>query len=249
VRHVRATLRRALAVAQRDGLVMRNAAALAEPPKIEGHQVAALTPEAAAALLAAVEGHRLGPLIAVAMATGARQGELLGLPRSEVDLDGGSLTIRQALQRVGGKLHVGPPKSKTSRRTIPLPAVAVSALRRQRAQQGRERLAAGDRWQDSGLVFTSTIGSPLDGCNVTHTFQRLLKDAELPAMRFHDLRHGAASLLLARGVPLRTVMEQLGHSTITLTANTYSHVVPELLRDAADRMDEALGTAFGAELG
>jgi integrase len=110
-----------------------------------------------------------------------------------------------------------------------------------RASQLTERLWAGSRWQDHDLIFTSTIGTPVSSGDVTKRFQALIRAAELPRLRFHDLRHGCASLLLAQGVHPRVVMEQIGHSTIALTMNVYSHVIPALQRDAADRMDALLG--------
>lgn len=129
-----------------------------------------------------------------------------------------------------------------------MPAIVATALRAHRIRQLEERAWAGSRWQEHSFVFTSTIGTPLNGSNVTHRFQMLLEAAGLPRQRFHDLRHAAATLLLAQGVSARVVMETLGHSQIALTMNTYSHVAPELQRDAADRMDSILGgvTADGA---
>jgi len=132
------------------------------------------------------------------------------------------------------------PKTERSRRTVAIPASVVGVLRAHRKQQAQKQLWAGSRWQDYGLLFTSSIGTPMTGGDVTKRFQALLKGRELPRLRFHDLRHGCASLLLAQGVHPRVVMEQLGHSTITLTMNVYSHVIPALQREAAQRMDSML---------
>jgi integrase len=240
VRHIRATLRRALGQAMKWGLVSRNVATLVDPPKVSRKKVEALTPERAGEILEAVKGHRLESLYIVAMAVGVRQGEALGLHWKDIDFERGQLSVRRALQRIDGELRLVEPKSQQAKRTITLPEVALMALRAQRAQQNRERLAAGAEWQDSGFVFSTSVGTPLDGPNVTRTFQRLLKDAGLPPHRFHDLRHDCATLLLSQGVPLRVVKEMLGHSQISLTADTYAHVVPALQKDAADRMDQAL---------
>lgn len=169
-----------------------------------------------------------------------RQGEALGLRWDDVDLDAGTLTIRKSLQRVDGELQLVEPKTAKSRRTVALPDVAVSALRAHRVRQIEERLLAGSRWNDTGLVFTTTIGTGLDGRNVTRQFQKLLEDARLPRQRFHDLRHTCASLLLAQGVHPRVVMETLGHSQVRLTMDTYSHVIPQLQREAAGRIDAIL---------
>ena len=114
------------------------------------------------------------------------------------------------------------------------------ALRAHRKRQVEERLAAGPRWREAGLVFTSSVGTPLDARNLTRTFKAILRQVGLPAIRYHDLRHTAATLLLAQGVDPRTIMETLGHSQISLTLNTYTHVVPALQREAAVKMHEIL---------
>jgi len=187
-----------------------------------------------------VRSHRLGALFTVALALGLRQGEALGLRWDAVDFQTGVLTVRAALQRVGKQWQLVEPKSERSRRTIALPRVAVVALRAHRVRQKRERLLAGGDWKEAGFVFTTQIGTPLDPINLTKTFKRLLRVAGLPSIRFHDLRHTAATFLLAQGVDARTIMETLGHSQISLTLNTYSHVLPSLQRDAALRMNKIL---------
>lgn len=145
--------------------------------------------------------------------------------------------MSQALQRQKGRgLVLTETKSDRSRRKIALPAPLVAALRAHRVRQLEERLAAGSRWQESGLVFTSSVGTPIEPRNLFRSFKAALNKAGLPDIRFHDLRHSAASLMLAQGVPLRVVMEVLGHSSISLTANTYSHVMPSLVQDATDKV-------------
>ena len=202
--------------------------------------------EMAGALLAATEQDRLGPLYAVALTAGLGQAELLGLRWTDVDLDAGLLTVRQTIQKVDGEWVVGPPRSATSRRTIPLVASAAAALKRQRARQAEERLRAGEVWDASwGLVFAALDGTSLDGGEATKALQRAQAKAGLPRTTFHQLRHGAATLLLAQGVPLATIRDILGHSTITLTANTYAHVLPELRREAAAAMDRVFATGTG----
>jgi integrase len=150
--------------------------------------------------------------------------------------------VRDALQAMKTSLHLVEPKSPRSRRLIALPAVAVKALRAHRVRQLETRLAAGARWQDQGFVFPTSIGTPLEPRRITRAFRALLKRAGLPLIRLHDLRHTAATLLLAQGVSPRVVMETLGHSQISLTLNTYSHVLPALQREAASKMDAVLGS-------
>ena len=149
--------------------------------------------------------------------------------------------LTRCLQTVCRKVALGlEPKSARGRRTIVLPRIVTAALRKHRTRQLQERLVAGQRWNDYGLVFTTEAGAPLNGCNVNRTFKAILRRAGLPAIRYHDLRHTAATLLLAQGVDPRTIMETLGHSQISLTLNTYAHVVPALQREAAAKMDEIL---------
>ena len=145
------------------------------------------------------------------------------------------------LQRVGKKLRFVEPKSERSRRSVSLPSFALDALNRQQERQRGERLLAGSKWVDTRLVFTTTIGTPLDERNVRRVFKAVLETAGLPALRIHDLRHTTATLLLTQGVHPRVVMATLGHSQISLTLDTYSHVLPGLQAEAANRMQEALG--------
>ena len=150
------------------------------------------------------------------------------------------VAVRQQLKAVRTTVRFAEPKTTRSRRTITIPAVVIDALRAHRMRQLEERLAAGPRWREFGLVFTSTVGTPLDERNLNRLFKTILRDAELPAIRYHDLRHTAATLLLAQGIDPRTIMETLGHSQISLTLNTYAHVVPALQHEAATKMDEIL---------
>ncbi len=241
--HTRATLSVALEKALGDGLVTYNAAKRAETPSLRRRKVKALTPEDARCIMDAFSGHWLEPLVTVALGTGARQAELLGLGWEDVNLDACTVTIEKQLQRIDGAYRLTPTKSETSNRTLPLPPVAVDALRRERVRQAEARLAAGDAWQGFGHVFVTALGGYLNGSTVTHVFQKRLATAGLDRIRWHDLRHGCASLLLAAGTPMRVVMEQLGHSQMALTANTYSHVAPALMQEAAERLQRALGGA------
>jgi integrase len=241
VQYLHAIIRSALNQALRWGFVARNVATLVDSPRVRRPEIKPLTPEQARCFLEVAKDDRLAALYAVAIALGLRQGEALGLRWQDVDLDGAMLRVSLALQRVNGKLQLVEPKTDRSRRSVPLPPVAVVALRQHRVHQLEERLLAGERWQNNGLVFTTTIGTPLDGHNVTRQFKMLMDKAGLPPIRFHDLRHTCASLLLAQGLSPRLIMETLGHSQISLTMNTYSHVMPALQREAADKMQELLG--------
>ena len=235
-----AVLRRALGQALKWGLVARNVATLVDPPRVQRREVQPLGPDQARAILAAVQGDRLEALYSVALAVGLRRGEALGLRWTDVEFDAGALAVRAALQRVNGKLQLVQPKTARSRRTIALPQSVIVALHRHRVRQLQERLLAGQRWHDTGFVFTTTLGTPLDPRNVYRHFQRALDKAGLPRKRFPDLRHTCATLLLAQGVHPRVVMDILGHSQIALTMDTYSHVIPALQREAAGRMDALL---------
>lgn len=243
-RHIRATLRRALGEAQRAGLVARNAAADASPPYVPHRPVAYLPAEDVRSLLDATHNDPLGPLVALAVTTGLRLGELLGLTWQDIDATAGTLTVRHAFAEAGGrKWALAAPKSARSRRTIPLPAVARAALDRQRERKDADRAATGTAWQDrDGRIFTDAIGRPITPGSASHAFARL-RDRLGLTVRFHDLRHTAATTLLAEGVPLAVISEWLGHAGIAITASHYAAIVPELRREAADAMDRAMGGA------
>lgn len=241
-RHIHTVLRRALNQGLKWGLLPRNVATLVELPRLKRREMRPLNPVEARRFLAAAQGERLEVLYSVALSLGLRQGEALGLRWNDIDLDVGRLTVNQSAQRLpGAGIQFDGPKTDRSRRTIALPPTATAALRAHRTRQMRERLLAGMHWRETGLVFTSRIGTPLEPRNVFRDFKRVLAKAGLPSsIRFHDLRHSCASLLLAQGANLRVIMELLGHSQISITANTYAHVVPELMRDAAHRMEAVL---------
>ncbi|MBI5947238.1 MAG: site-specific integrase [Chloroflexi bacterium] len=238
VKEIRTILVVALNKALRQGIVGRNVAALVAGPRVPHHEIKPLTAEQSFTFLGAVRGHRMEALYTVALTTGLRQGELLALTWDDLDLEGGLLHVRRALQQVKREYRLVETKTAHSRRSLALTTMAIQALRDHRLRQIEERLAAGSAWDGQwNLVFTSTKGLPLHGSTVTVEFQRLLEQNGLPRQRFHDLRHGCASLLLAQGVELKVIQELLGHSAISVTANTYSHVMGDLKKDAAQRMD------------
>ena len=241
VRHVHAVLHRALRDALRWGAVARNVAELVTPPRAPRREMQTLSPEQARHLLDAARGERLGALYVVALSTGMRQGELLALHWKNLDLDAASLQVRGTLQRVDGGLAVLEPKTAASRRQITLPAETVAALRRHRAEQNQERLGAGASWHDNDLVFANEIGRPIEPGNlVRRSFQGLLTKAGLPRIRFHDLRHTAATLMLSRGIHPKIAAETLGHARVGVTLDIYSHVTPTMQREAAAVMDAIL---------
>jgi len=247
IRGVRAVLRAALGDAMRWGLVARNVAALAYGPRMERPELSVFSAKEAQAFLEAIRGDRLEAFFCVAIATGLRLGELLGLRWADVDLDSEVLMVQQALQRVGKHVRFVEPKSRRSRRRVSLPTFAIRALKSHRQLQASERRLAGSKWVETGLVFTSTIGTPADERNVRRAFKSVVHAAELPDLRLHDLRHTTATLLLTQGVHPRVVMETLGHSKVSLTLDTYSHVLPGLQAEAAKRMQDAIGCQIGCQ--
>jgi integrase len=251
VKHLLVTLRSALAVAVKDGQIPRNVAGLVDPPRAPRPEVQAFGPEQARAFLDAVQGSRFEAAFTAAVAVGLRQGEILGLRWEDVNLETGLLSVRGALQRVDKKLVRVEPKSTTSRRTIQLPAVCVVSLARQKVNQDLTRKWAGTRWQETGYVFTTRIGTPVDQRNLLRDYYAITrpkpkKEGEkprqllFPPIRFHDLRHSAATLLLAQGVSPRYITELLGHSQVSFTMQTYAHVLPEVQKQVATKMDEIL---------
>jgi integrase len=249
VKKIHVVLGSALQQALRDDVLVRNVARLVEVPTPPGPPLRPYNVDEAQQLLSAAHGDRLYGFWALAVGVGLRRSELLGLRWADVDLDEATLRVEQTLQRSKRKgLELGETKTPRSRRTVPIPDICVRALTIHRARQETDRLAAGSKWQDSGLVFTTSIGTPLEPRNVNRSWHRLCDRAGLRRIRPHGLRHTCATLLLAQGVPARTVMEILGHSQIGVTMNTYTHVSPELLREAAGRMNEALGGPLSSEL-
>ncbi len=240
VRYLRGTLRTALNQALRWGLVARNAAALVDGPRVTTYEIRPFDPAEARRFLSAVRGHRLEALYSVALALGLRQGEALGLRWTDIDLELGYLRVNRQLQRVDGKFELVEPKTARSRRTLVVPPTVLMSLRDHRLKQMDEKQGQPGWSNEFDLVFTRADGGPLDGTVISHDFHRILDRAGLPQRRFHDLRHSCASLLLAQGVSARVVMEILGHSQIAITMNTYTHVIPELRKDAAERMDQLL---------
>ncbi|MDQ3701517.1 MAG: site-specific integrase, partial [Chloroflexota bacterium] len=250
VKYHHAIIHRALKQAVRWRLAPSNAAEAVDPPRARRDEMRFLTPGEVAALLqtARAAADRLAALWTLAVYSGARQGELLGLRWSDVDLEAGTLSISRALIRVQGGTGVfAEPKTASSLRTVTLDPDAVAGLRDHRQRQDDERHALQGAYADERLVFCSHEGRPLDRFNVRRDFLRALERAGLPAVRFHDLRHTSATLMVIAGVHIKQMGARLGHADIHTTAK-YSHLVRGLDRDAAERLGGALraGEAEGA---
>jgi integrase len=241
VRYAHTLLKAALAQAVAWGLLASNPAERVRPPDPAPRAVEPLTLEQARALLVAARGHRLERLLALALATGLRLGELVGLRWEDVDLDGATLTVRRAIQRVDGRLTADRPKSERGRRRLALPATIVGVLRRQREHVAAERAMVADRWREHDLVFPSAVGTPLEPRKVITLFKRVLAAAGLPeTVRFHDLRHSCAAILIAIRAGPREIMGILGHSSINVTFDIYGHILGEVARESAEQMDATL---------
>jgi integrase len=233
-------LHKALQQAVRWGLVPRNVADDVDPPKVHKEEVRPLTNEQARKLLDTVKGDRLEALYIVAVQSGLRQGELLALRWEDVDLETCTLQVRRTLTRDGGKLAVGPTKTSKGRRSVKLTRDATEALRGHLERQLVEIDKAGDTWQENGLVFCTGKGTLINPTNLRRrSLAPLLQRAGLPPMTFHQLRHTAATILLLKNVNPKVVSEMLGHATIAITLDTYSHVLPNMQHSAVAAMEEA----------
>lgn len=240
VRLIKTVLSTACADALRWGRIARNPVTPAVSPKVVKRDGLAIEPTEARNIRAAFVGQPMEHLVSVALGSGLRQGELLGLTWADIDFDAGTVIVRATLHYLNGKYERMQPKTSRSNRLIPIAPFALEALRLQRESQTAHRLVA-DRWQnDMNLVFTGDTGQPLSEGNVRKTFVKGLATAGLPRRRFHEMRHAYATLLLAQGVDITTIMEMLGHTNLH-TSLIYTHVVSELKRDAARKLDELLG--------
>jgi integrase len=240
VRLIRGLLCQSINQAERWGIVWRNVASLTDGPRQVQREGRTLSPEQARALIAAARGDRLEAAFVLMLALGLRSGETLGLRWADIDLKLGRLTVNQALKREYAKLVLGPVKTPRSRRPVNLPPQVVPLLRVHRRAQARERLIAGEAWTDLGLCFPSSVGSPIDPRNFRVQFDAVCERAGLIGWHPHELRHSAASIMLAQGVPLEVVSRVLGHSSIRITADVYGHLLDPQRELAATAMSEAL---------
>lgn len=223
--------------------------------KRELSRIRFLTPDEARAFLQAVRGDRYEALYVLAITTGMRQGELLGLQWPDIDLEAGKLTIFRSLHRTKRRRDPGDetpwfqlrhPKTAGSRRTLEIPPVTVEALRAHAVRQHQQRMLADSSWQEQKLTFTTRVGTPVDTTNVLHGFQKILSGAGLPKMRFYDLRHTHASLLIAQGVHPKKIAERLGHASIKLTMDLYGHLFDGSDKESAERMQKIFGSLAAA---
>lgn len=234
-----AILHRALDNAVRWKRVNHNVCDLVSLPRARKFEIQPLTEEQAQTLIEAVKGHKLEGLIIIALLTGAREGELLALRWKDIDFAQSLLSIRRSVSYVSGQGYVEEePKTSRGRRVIPLPQIAVDVLQQHRNTQRRLRLKAGTRWVEHDLVFPNRDGGFMNTAGLWRSFHTLLKKAGLSHIRFHDLRHSAATLLLKMGVHPKIVQERLGHAQISMTMDIYSHVLPTMQKDASDKLDD-----------
>ena len=235
VRNCHIVLRRALAEAERLGLVSRNPAAAARAVTAPRAEQRTWSSEELQSFFGALAAERLSMAFVLLATTGMRRGEVLGLRWEDVDFDGRALSIVQTLTTVRGEKHFGPPKTGKSRRRVSIDAVTLDALKAHRKAQREQRMAAADVWLNDGdLVFTDEQGAPVHPNNFSQAFDRIVRTAELQRIRLHDLRHSYATLALKAGVHPKIVSERLGHSTIAITLDLYSHVAQGLDADAAE---------------
>ncbi|MFC2043129.1 tyrosine-type recombinase/integrase [Chloroflexota bacterium] len=227
VQQMHAVIHKALNQAMKWGLVARNVSDLVEPPKPQKRMPITLNPDQVNELFTALEDDRLSPLYVTAIATGMRQGELLGLMWEDVDLDNGVIHVKRTAQTIWKKgTVISDTKTDRSRRSIPLPQFAVEALK--------------NKPRTSDFVFPSTVGTPIPARNLLRHWHNTREKIDQPDMRFHDLRHTSATLLLQAGVHPKVVQERLGHSRISMTLDTYSHVVPSMQEEAANQLQAIL---------
>ena len=240
-------LHKALETAERWNLIARNPCDLVSPPRRRRFEIQPLNMQQIHQLLAATRGHRLEALFILALATGMRRGELLALKWQDLDLEQGTVQVRRILTRIPSKLpgkgfEEAEPKTDRGRRSIVLPSFTAEALKQHRLRQLGAKLTAGLSWQDHDYVFCTSIGTHLNPTrDVLDVLKSFLEKAGLPEIRFHDLRHSSATMLLGMKAHPKIVQEILGHSQISITLDIYSHVLPTMQEEAMRKIDEALG--------
>ena len=193
-----------------------------------------------------LDGNRIEALVLLALGTGLRQGELLGLTWDDIDFDNHELSVTKSLRvqskfvngvKQGYELSILPPKSKTSIRNVPIPSSLIPILKKHRLNQMEEKLQAGTSYSDTGLVFTTETGKYIDKCNLIRAYKRMLRRADVRDRKFHTLRHTYTTKLFEADIPLKTIQTLLGHSDISITANIYTHVMPKKRISAVESLN------------
>jgi integrase len=229
-------------------LLVTNPCKLVKPPRRGKAEIKTWSTDEVARVLEAAHGTDIEALCTLAISTGMRRGEILGLKWDDIDLERRELSVRRTLSRGGGNhAELGSPKTAASRRSIALPSIAVKSLERHRREQETKRQSAASAWHRDGFVFTDDIGRPMHPNTLRRRFDVLIHTADVPRIRIHDLRHTNATLLLAKDVHPKVVQERLGHSAIGMTLDLYSHTVPHMQREAADLLDEELADSSAAD--
>ena len=234
VRNIHAMLHRALKDAVRLGYLVRNVADAVTPPRAASPEMQVWTPDQLRAFLAQVRHDRLYALWLLVATTAMRRAELAGLRWVDVDLAAARVSPRRPRVVVNYVVHESEPKTRMGRRSLALDPATVAALEEHKIRQEQERADVGSAWRDSGLVFTRPEGSPIHPDLITDWFRRLARAARLPPIRLHDVRHSYATAALAAGIPAKVISERLGHATIAITLDVYSHVIPGMDAQAAD---------------
>lgn len=233
-------LSQALDVAVKLDLVARNVASLANPPRYQPREMECWTAEEGQRFMAVAHRSVYGPIWQLALVTGMRKGELLGLRWGDVDFDAGVLHVRQTVGALHGKTEYKKPKTARSRRDIDLGDGILAALRAHKRHQLERRLERGPQWQDHDLVFPSTNGTPVNPDNCDLDFNKLVKLAGVKRIRIHDTRHSYATLAILNGIPINVVSQSMGHGDVSTTLRTYAHIMPEQHQELARKMDSLL---------
>lgn len=244
---VHRVLSQALQQAVRWQMLGKNPADAVEPPRPRKYNPPVLTPEQVDRLISVTEDNPLRTLVRLAIMTGLRRGELLGLRWQDLDLESGVLRVFQSAQWISGQgWSFREPKTRSSRRSVALGRTIIAELTEHRKRQLEQRLKLGSVYADLDLVFSTALGTPIDPSNLRREWERIRRAADLPSLRFHDLRHVHASLMLLRGVHPKVVAERLGHADVGITMNTYSHILPNLQEEAAADLDQLLSAGEGS---
>ena len=241
IKMIHSVLHSSLKMAVKQGMLGHNPTEAVTPPRYEHEEMRFYDEAQANQMLFSAKGNRNEALYYLAVTTGLRQSELLGLKWSDLDWIKKTLTVQRQLRREHrNNDYFTIPKSKAGRRTIVLGEKAIEILHEHWDLQDQERRIAGGRWKENDLIFTSSIGTPMDQRNLYHTFREFIHSVGLPEIRFHDLRHTAASLMLNHGIAPIIVSKRLGHSKVSITLDIYGHLMSEMQSEAADLMDELI---------